>query len=290
MSILIDSSTRVLVQGITGREGEYHTRQMMEYGTTVAAGCTPGKGGRVVNGVPVFNTVEEAVRQENVDTSIIFVPPKAAVDALYEAADAGIELIICITEGIPALDMMQALRKIRTFRPATRVLGPNCPGVISPGRCSVSIMPARIFRPGGVGIISRSGTLTYQVAYNMLQAGIGQSTVVGVGGDPFIGLRFIDVLQAFNADDETTAVCIIGEIGGSDEEEAAEYIKESVRKPVIAYVAGQTAPPGKRMGHAGAIVAASTGTAESKIKAFEDAGVPVGKAPYLIAGMLRTLM
>jgi len=290
MSILVDRDTRVLVQGITGREGSYHTGLMLEYGTNVVAGCSPGRGGQEVHGVPVFDTVQEAVEKEGVEASVVFVPPKFAVDAVYEAADAGLRLIVCITEGIPVLDMMQALRRIKKLRPETRVIGPNCPGIISPGKCNIGIIPGGVFMPGNVGIVSRSGTLTYQIAYNMREAGIGQSTVVGVGGDPFIGTRFVDVVEMFNRDPDTRAVCIIGEIGGSDEEEVAAYIRDYVDMPVVAYVAGRAAPPGKRMGHAGAIVSASSGTAESKIRAFREAGVRVAEAPYEVAYILKGIL
>jgi len=289
MSVLVSSETRVLVQGITGREGSYHAQLMQEYGTKIVAGTSPGKGGQMHNGVPVFDTVEAAMK-EGVDASIVFVPAKFAMDAVYEAAEAGIKLIICITEGIPAYDVMLGLRRIREFYPETRVIGPNCPGIISPGKSSVSIMPGHIFRQGSIGLVSRSGTLTYQIAFNMREENLGQSSVIGIGGDPFIGSNFIDIIKLFEEDPETEAICLIGEIGGSDEEEAAAYIKSSVSKPVVAYIAGQTAPPGKKMGHAGAIVSASSGTAASKIKAFEAAGVPVAKAPYLLPKLIKEVM
>lgn len=289
MSILISSDTRVLIQGITGREGSFHQEQMQNYGTKVVAGTSPGKGGKIHNGVPVFETVKEAA-DEGIDASIIFVPSRFAMDAVYEAADAGIKLIICITEGIPALDVMIGLRRIKEFYPEARVIGPNCPGIISPGKSSVGIMPGHVYNPGPVGVVSRSGTLTYQVAYNLGQESLGQSSVIGIGGDPFIGTNFVDVIKLFEADSETEAICVIGEIGGSDEEEAAAYIKENVAKPVVAYIAGQTAPPGKKMGHAGAIVSGSSGTAASKIKAFEDAGVKVARAPYELPGLLKAAL
>ena len=286
MSVLISRETRVLVQGITGREGSYHAELMQEYGTKIVAGTSPGKGGKRHNGVPVFDTAEAAAK-EGIDASIVFVPAGFAMDAVYEAADAGIKLIICITEGIPAYDAMLGLRRIKEFYPETRVIGPNCPGIISPGKSSVSIMPGHIFKEGSIGIVSRSGTLTYQIAYNMKEESFGQSSVIGVGGDPFIGSNFIDILKLFEEDSETEAICVVGEIGGSDEEEAAAYIKEKVSKPVVAYIAGQTAPPGKKMGHAGAIVSASSGTAASKIKSFEEAGIQVARAPYELPGLLR---
>ena len=280
MGIFFDNEMKVIVQGITGREGKYHTGLMLQYGTSIVAGCSPGKGGQVVNGVPVYDAVEEAVRYEGANTSIVFVPPGFAVDALHEAAEAGIRLIICITEGIPALDVMHALRRIHVMCPGTRIIGPNSPGIIFPGHNLIGIMPGNIFSPGKVGIISRSGTLTYQIAYDLTNSGAGQSSVIGVGGDPFIGMKFIDLLKLYNEDPDTEAVCLIGEIGGNDEEEAAEYIKNSFSKPVVAYVAGQTAPAGKKMGHAGAIISASTGTADSKIKALQDAGAIPVTAPY----------
>ena len=289
MSVLVSAETRVLVQGITGREGSFHTELMREYGTKVVAGTSPGKGGQTHKGVPVFDTVEAAM-QEGIDASIVFVPSKFAMDAVYEAAEAGVKLIICITEGIPVYDVMLGLRRIREFYPETRVIGPNCPGIISPGKSSVSIMPGHIFQQGSVGLVSRSGTLTYQIAFNMRQENLGQSSVIGIGGDPFIGSNFIDIITLFEEDPETEAICLVGEIGGADEEEAAAYIKSNVSKPVVAYIAGQTAPPGKKMGHAGAIVSASSGTAASKIKAFEAAGVPVAKAPYQIPKLLKTVL
>lgn len=289
MSIFISSETRVLIQGITGREGSFHLEQMQNYGTNVVAGTSPGKGGRMHNGVPVFETVKEAAK-EGIEASIVFVPSRFAMDAVYEAADAGIKLIVCITEGIPSLDVMLGLRRIMGFYPETRIIGPNCPGIISPGKSSLGIMPGHIFHPGSVGVVSRSGTLTYQVAYNLRQEGFGQSTVIGIGGDPFIGTNFIDVIKLFERDPETEAICVIGEIGGSDEEEAAAYISKNVGKPVVAYIAGQTAPPGKKMGHAGAIVSASSGTAASKIAAFEEAGVRVAKAPYELPGLLKAAL
>ncbi|NLO90063.1 MAG: succinate--CoA ligase subunit alpha [Clostridia bacterium] len=290
MSILANRETKVLIQGITGREGSHHTELMLQYGTKVVGGTSPGKGGQKVHGIPVFNTVWEAVEETGAEASIIFVPPRFALEALYEAVEAGLRLIICITEGIPVLEMMHAIRKIKILYPDTVLIGPNCPGLINPGECNLGIMPGNVFKPGNVGIISRSGTLTYQIAYNMVEAGIGQSTVIGVGGDPFIGTRFVDLIKMFNEDPKTEALCIIGEIGGTDEEEAAQYIKENVDKPVVAYIAGQTSPPGKRMGHAGAIISGSSGTAQSKIEAFKEAGVEVAKAPYEAAYILKNML
>ena len=284
MSILINTETRVLVQGITGREGAFHTKQMLAYGTKVVAGVTPGKGGESVEGVPVYNTVREAVEKEGVNTSIVFVPPRAAADAVLEAIDAGIGLVVCITEWIPIHEMMRVTAYARAK--GTRLIGPNCPGLISPGESLVGILPGVIFRPGPVGLVSRSGTLTYEVVNELSSRGIGQSTCVGIGGDPIIGTRFIDVLKLFEADPQTEAVIMIGEIGGSDEEEAAEYIK-SMTKPVVGFISGRTAPPGKRMGHAGAIISGKTGTAESKIRALTDAGVPVADTISQIVDLVQ---
>ena len=290
MGIFIDNEMKVVVQGITGREGKYHTGLMLQYGTNIVAGCSPGKGGQIINEVPIYDAVEETVRHEGANTSIIFVPPGFAVDALYEAAEAGIRLIICITEGIPALDAMHALRRIDVMYPETRIIGPNSPGIIIPGKSLIGIMPGNIFSQGRIGIISRSGTLTYQIAYDLTNAGIGQSSVIGVGGDPFIGVKFIDLLELFNEDPETEAVCIIGEIGGSDEEEAADYIKNKFSKPVVAYVAGQTAPAGKKMGHAGAIISATAGTASSKMKALKEAGAVTVSTPYEVADAIKNVL
>ncbi len=290
MGIFIDNEMKVVVQGITGREGKYHTGLMLQYGTNIVAGCSPGKGGQIINEVPIYDAVEETIRHEGANTSIIFVPPGFAVDALYEAAEAGIRLIICITEGIPALDAMHALRRIDVMYPETRIIGPNSPGIIIPGKSLIGIMPGNIFSPGRVGIISRSGTLTYQIAYDLTNAGIGQSSVIGVGGDPFIGVKFIDLLELFNEDPETEAVCIIGEIGGSDEEEAADYIKNKFSKPVVAYVAGQTAPAGKKMGHAGAVISATAGTASSKMKALKEAGAVPVSTPYEVADAIKNVL
>jgi succinyl-CoA synthetase alpha subunit len=270
MSILVDASTRVVVQGITGAEGTFHARRMLEYGTAVAAGVTPGKGGTRHLDIPVFDTVDEAVKSEGVDASVIFVPPLAAADAVMEAADAGVRLIVCITEGIPALDMV----RVKTFLKETssRLIGPNTPGIISPGRTKLGIMPGPIHKPGPIGVISRSGTLTYEAVHQLTLLGLGQSTAVGIGGDPIVGLSFIDLLEMFEADPETEAVVLIGEIGGSAEEAAALLIGGGLSKPVIGYIAGLTAPPGRRMGHAGAIISGSVGTAARKIELLREAG------------------
>jgi len=273
MSILVDEKTRIVVMGITGKEGSFHTKQMLSYGSVVAAGVTPGKKGQTVEGVPVFNTVREAVRHEGVNASCIFVPPLAAADAIMECVSAGLGVVVCITEGIPALDMV----KVMSFLEGKDcvLIGPNCPGIISPGKTKVGIMPGHIHRPGSVGVISRSGTLTYEVVDQLTRAGLGQSTCIGIGGDSIIGTSFIDHLRKFKDDPETNGVVIIGEIGGSSEEEAAEYVRREFRKPVLAFIAGQTAPPDKRMGHAGAIISGGKGKAEDKIKALESAGITV---------------
>ena len=273
MSILVDEETRVVVMGITGREGSFHTKQMLNYGTTVAAGVTPGKKGQTVEGVPVFNTIREAVKTQGVNASCIFVPPLAAADAIMECASAGLGVVVCITEGIPALDMVKVMSFLEDKRCV--LIGPNCPGIISPGKTKVGIMPGHIHRPGSVGVISRSGTLTYEVVDQLTRAGLGQSTCIGIGGDSIIGTSFIDHLRRFKDDPETKGVVIIGEIGGSAEEEAAEYVRQEFRKPVLAFIAGQTAPPDKRMGHAGAIISGGKGKAEDKIKALESAGITV---------------
>jgi succinyl-CoA synthetase alpha subunit len=284
MSILVDKNTRLVVQGITGREGEFHTRRMIEYGTNVVAGVTPGKGGGWVNSVPVFDTIKEAVAATEANASIIFVPARFAPDAMYEAADGGISLIVCITEGIPILDML----KVRAYldQKGVRLIGPNCPGVITPGECKVGIMPAYIHTVGPVGVISRSGTLTYEVVNELTRRGMGQSTCVGIGGDPIIGSDFIDILTLFEEDPLTEQVVLIGEIGGSDEERAADFIAAHVTKHVTAFVAGRTAPPGKRMGHAGAIISGGTGTAIEKIEALESVGVEVARHPAEIAELV----
>lgn len=284
MSILVNKSTKLIVQGITGREGSFHTRQMLAYGTQVVGGVTPGKGGEEAEGLPVFNTVREAVQETGANTSIIFVPPAVAADAILEAVDNGIKLVVCISEGIPVHDMMRATAYTRAK--GARLIGPNCPGLISPGEALVGILPGENFTPGDVGLISRSGTLTYEVVNEMTSRGIGQSTCVGIGGDPIIGTRFIDVLKLFEEDPQTRVVAMIGEIGGSDEEDAAEYIK-SMSKPVVGFISGRTAPPGKRMGHAGAIISGNTGTAESKIDALQSANVPVADTLSQIVDMVQ---
>jgi succinyl-CoA synthetase alpha subunit len=284
MGILIDGNTKVLVQGITGRDGSFHAASMLEYGTEVVGGVTPGKGGQEVHGLPVFNTVAEAIEATGADCSVIFVPAFFATDAMREAADGGIGLIVCITEGVPVLEMLGNYHYVR--EKAVRLIGPNCPGLISPGRSKVGIMPGHIHKPGGIGVISRSGTLTYEVVYNLTLNGLGQSTCVGIGGDPVIGTGYIDLLEMFEADPDTRGVVIIGEIGGEDEEQAAEYIAKSISKPVVAFISGRTAPPGKRMGHAGAIISGGKGTAEAKVEAFQKAGVPVADRPDLIPQLL----
>ena len=284
MSILVDADTRLLVQGVTGREGTFHAGQMIEYGTNVVAGVTPGRGGASVHGVPVFNTVSEAVRATGANATIIYVPARFAPDAVLEASDAGIPLVICITENIPINEMV----KVRAHVKATgsRLIGPNCPGLITPDKAKVGIMPGYIHTPGRVGLVSRSGTLTYEVVWALTESGLGQTTAVGIGGDPINGTSFIDVLELFEADDETEGIVLLGEIGGSDEEDAAAYIAEHVTKPVAAFIAGRTAPPGKRMGHAGAIISGGAGTAESKINALEAAGVAVADRPSAVADLM----
>jgi succinyl-CoA synthetase alpha subunit len=287
MSVLVDSSTRLVVQGITGREGEFHTRQMKEYGTNVVAGVTPGKGGGWVAGIPVFDTVHEAVEATEANASIVYVPARFAPDAILESADAGIKVIVCITEGIPILDMIK-VRANLDCRDA-RLVGPNCPGIITPGESKVGIMPGHIHQPGSIGVVSRSGTLTYEVVHALSARGLGQSTAIGIGGDPIIGTDFIDALKLFESDPMTTQVVLIGEIGGTDEQRAAEFIGRNMTKPVTAFVAGQTAPPGKRMGHAGAIIEGGEGTAAEKIAAFEAMGVRVARHPAEIAEMVGEL-
>src|SRR5256714_1907688 len=284
MSVLVDKNTRLIVQGITGREGTFHAKGCAEYGTRIIGGVTPGKGGTTQEGFPVLTTVEEAVDKTGADTSVIFVPPPFAADAIMEAADAEIELIICITEGIPVLDMVRAWEFLQTRR--ARLIGPNCPGIISPGRCKIGIMPARIHLEGAVGIVSRSGTLTYEAVHQLTTRGIGQSTAIGIGGDPIIGTNFIDALSLFNDDSQTAAVIMIGEIGGNAEENAAAFVKQNMKKPVGSFIAGQTAPPGRRMGHAGAIISGGHGTAAEKMKALEAAGIAVAKSPAAIAETL----
>ena len=280
MSILVNRDTRLVVQGLTGKEGSFHAEQMIEYGTNVVAGVTPGKGGQRHLDRPVFNTVAEAVEKEGANTSVIFVPPPFAGDAIMEAADAGIEVIVCITEGIPVQDMIPAFHFVQ--KKGSRLVGPNCPGVLTPGQAKVGIMPAMIFSEGPIGVISRSGTLTYEAVDQLTRQGFGQSTAVGIGGDPIIGTRFVDALKLFQADDETEAVVMIGEIGGTDEEQGAQYIKEHMTKPVFSFIAGATAPPGRRMGHAGAIISGGKGTAEDKFAALEEAGAVVVRNPALI--------
>lgn len=286
MSIFIDNDTKLVVQGITGRDGSFHAKQMMEYGTKVVAGVTPGKGGlKFENQVPIYNTVYEAVEKGGANTSVIYVPPMGAADAMMEAADAGIKLVICITEGVPVLDMTKVYPFIK--EKGARLIGPNCPGAISPGKSKVGIIPGRICKPGRIGLVSRSGTLTYEVVHQMTVAGIGQSSCVGIGGDPINGTNFIDCLEAFQNDPDTDAVVMIGEIGGTDEQEAARFVKEKMTKPVVGFIAGQTAPPGRRMGHAGAIISGSAGTAAEKMQAFEENGVGVAKRPIDVIGLLK---
>jgi succinyl-CoA synthetase alpha subunit len=281
MAILVDQDTKLVVQGLTGREGSFHGLRNREYGTDLVAGVTPGKGGQDVDGVPIFDTVHEAVAETGANTGMVFVPPPFAADAIFEAADAGIATIICITEGIPAQDMLRVYNHLRDT--ASRLIGPNCPGVLSPGKANVGIIPAHFFSEGGVGLLSRSGTLTYQIGNELAQLGVGNSTIVGIGGDPVIGSSFIDVIEQFERDDETELIVMVGEIGGDEEEKTAEYIAEHVSKPVVAYIAGFTAPPGKRMGHAGAIISGSSGTAQAKADALEAKGVRVGKNPTEVA-------
>jgi len=289
MSVLVGEETRVVVQGITGRDGSFHAQRMKAYGTNVVAGVTPGKGGTFVDGIPVFNTVEEAVRKEGANTSIIFVPAAFASDALYEAGDSGVQLIVAITEGIPVNDMVKVVRFFDER--GVRLIGPNCPGIISPGKAKVGILPEKVFSPGRVGVVSRSGTLTYEIVSHITAQGYGESTAVGIGGDPVIGTKFIDMLELFRDDPETEAVVLIGEIGGTDEEDTARYIVETkYPKPVIGFIAGRTAPPGKRMGHAGAIISGGTGTAEEKIKAFESAGVRVARIPEEVKNLLGEVL
>ncbi len=278
MSVFIGKDTTLVVQGITGRDGSFHTKQMIEYGTRVVAGVTPGKGGQKFEGsVPVYNTVADAVNATGANTSVIYVPPMFAADAIIEAADAGVQLIVAITEGVPVLDMTRVYPYVKDK--GARLLGPNCPGLISPGESKVGIIPGRICAPGPVGVVSRSGTLTYEIVYQLTRAGIGQTTCVGIGGDPINGTNFIDALAAFEKDPATKVVCMMGEIGGTDEQDAARFVKEEMTKPVVGFIAGQTAPPGRRMGHAGAIISGSAGTAAEKLQAFADAGMGVAKRP-----------
>lgn len=288
MAIFIDKKTKVVVQGITGRDGSFHAEQMKKYGTDVVGGVTPGKGGTKIGSIPVFNTMEEAVKATGANCSVIYVPPAFSVDAIFEAADAGVKLIVCITEGVPANDMMKVLPYLR--QKGVRLIGPNCPGLISPELSKVGILPGNIVKKGHVGVVSRSGTLTYEAIWALTLAGMGQTTCVGIGGDQVNGTNFIDCLEAFQADKETKAIVMLGEIGGSDEEAAADFIKKHVTKPVVSFIAGQTAPPGKRMGHAGAIISGGSGTAKEKIEALNKVGIPVAFSPTEIPGLLAELM
>lgn len=286
MSILINSESKIIVQGITGRDGSFHTQQMLSYGSKIVAGVTPGKGGTEIFGIPIFDTMNEAVKNTQANVSIIFVPERFAADSIVEAADSRINLIVCITEGIPVNQMLK-ISKYLSINTNSRLIGPNCPGLISPGQCKVGIMPAQIFKEGNVGIVSRSGTLTYEVVYNLTKAGFGESTCIGIGGDQIVGTSFIDALSLFKDDPQTEKIVLIGEIGGDEEEKAAEYIKNNISKRVVAFIAGRNAPPEKRMGHAGAVILQGKGTAESKVKAFEEAGVKVADRPSDIPELLK---
>ncbi len=288
MSVLVDKSTHLVVQGITGKEGTFHTKQMVEYGTNVVGGVTPGKGGTTHEGIPVFNTVADAVREAGANASVIYVPPPFAADAIMEAADAGIPVIVCITEGIPTLDMVK-VKEYLSDKP-TRLIGPNCPGIISPGRCKIGIMPGHIHSEGSIGVVSRSGTLTYEAVGQLTALGLGQSSAIGIGGDPIVGTTHLDALRLFQADGETEGIVMIGEIGGTAEEEAAAFAKKNVTKPVVAFIAGQTAPPGRRMGHAGAIIAGGKGTAAEKMKALSDAGIHVVQSPADIGAAMQSAL
>jgi succinyl-CoA synthetase alpha subunit len=285
LSVLVDKSTRLIVQGITGKEGTFHTKQMVEYGTNVVGGVTPGKGGTTHEGIPVFNSVVDAVRDAGANASVIYVPPSFAADAIMEAADAGIPVVVCITEGIPTLDMVKVKEYLSDKQ--TRLIGPNCPGIISPGKCKIGIMPGHIHKEGNIGVVSRSGTLTYEAVGQLTALGLGQSSAIGIGGDPIVGTTHVDALKLFEADPETTGIVMIGEIGGSAEEDAAAFAKENVTKPIVAFIAGQTAPPGRRMGHAGAIIAGGKGTAAEKMKALEAAGIHVVKSPADIGQAMK---
>jgi succinyl-CoA synthetase alpha subunit len=289
MSVLVDENTRLLFQGFTGREGTFHAEQAIKYGTTVVGGTTPGKGGQVHLNLPVFNTVADAVKETGANATVIFVPPPFAADAIMEAADAGLPLVVCITEGIPSADMVKVWAYLKT-KPATRLVGPNCPGVITPGKCKIGIMPGHIHLPGHVGIVSRSGTLTYEAVGQLTKLGIGQSTCIGIGGDPIIGTSFTDAIKLFNDDPDTHAIIMIGEIGGSAEETAAAYVKAHVKKPMVGFIAGQTAPPGRRMGHAGAIISGGAGKAEDKLAAMEDAGIVVCPSPAVMGEKMKQAM
>jgi len=288
MSVLVDKSTRLVVQGITGKEGTFHTKQMVEYGTTVVGGVTPGKGGTTHENIPVFNTVADAVKEAGANASVIYVPPPFAADAIMEAADAGIPVVVCITEGIPTLDMVKVKEYLRDKQ--TRLIGPNCPGIISPGRCKIGIMPGHIHREGNIGVVSRSGTLTYEAVGQLTSLGLGQSSAIGIGGDPIVGTTHVDALRLFQDDDETAGIIMIGEIGGTAEEEAAAFAQANVTKPIVAFIAGQTAPPGRRMGHAGAIIAGGKGTAAEKMKALEAAGIRVVKSPADIGKEMKAAL
>jgi succinyl-CoA synthetase alpha subunit len=288
LSILADKNTRLIIQGITGKEGSFHTGQMIAYGTNVVAGVTPGKGGSEHDGVPVFNTVTDAVRATAANASIVYVPPAFAADAIMEAADAGVPLVVCITEGIPALDMVRAFDYLSSR--GTRLIGPNCPGIISPGKCKIGIMPAHIHAEGRIGVVSRSGTLTYEAVHQLTQLGLGQSTAIGIGGDPVIGTTFVDALALFEKDPETDAVVMIGEIGGTAEEQAASFVQQKMTKPVVGFIAGQTAPPGRRMGHAGAIIAGGRGTAAEKMVAMQEAGIHVVRSPADIGAHMAVVL
>jgi succinyl-CoA synthetase alpha subunit len=289
LSILIDKNTRLIVQGITGKEGTFHTQQMIEYGTNVVGGVTPGKGGTTHEGVPVFNTVREAVAKTGANVSVIYVPPPFAADAIMEAADSGLPLVVCITEGVPVTDMIK-VKKFLDDRKTTRLIGPNCPGIIAPGKCKIGIMPGHIHKEGRIGVVSRSGTLTYEAVGQLTALGLGQSAAIGIGGDPIIGTNHTDALRLFEEDEETDAIVMIGEIGGTAEEDAASYARDNVTKPIVAFIAGQTAPPGRRMGHAGAIISGGKGTASEKMRALREAGIRVVESPADIGSAVQELL